>query len=482
MAKEHVHLIGIGGTGMAALAGLLHESGCRVTGSDTELYPPTSTLLESMGLEIFRGYDARNLDPIPDRVVVGNAVRRGNPEAEEVLDRRLPYASMPEVLEERFLAGRHSIVVAGTHGKTTTTALLAWILHHAGRDPGFLIGGLAANFDRPYRIGGGAAFVIEGDEYDTAFFDKGPKFMHYRPDTALVGTVEFDHADIYRDLEQVKRAFRWFVNIVPRRGLLVRHEDCETTREVTSAALSRVEGYGLVGGLWRAAEISTHPEGTRFTVLRGGERFAEVVLPMFGEFNVRNALSAVAAAVEQGLSAGEIVAGMATFQGVRRRLEVRGVADGVTVIDDFAHHPTAIAGTLKAVKARFPGRRVWAVLEPRSWSLRRSVFQDRLGMAFDDADEVVIAAVYGAEALAVAERLDPDQLARELSERGRPARCLPGVHEIVAFLGEACRPGDVVAILSNGGFGGIHQKLLEVLESRRPRDATSSSLSPADAS
>jgi UDP-N-acetylmuramate: L-alanyl-gamma-D-glutamyl-meso-diaminopimelate ligase len=466
MAQEHVHLIGIGGTGMAALAGLLHESGCRVTGSDTELYPPTSTLLESMGLTIHAGYDARNLRPVPDLVVVGNAVRRGNPEAEEVLDHRLRHVSMPQVLEERFLAGRHSIVVAGTHGKTTTTAMLAWVLHHAGQDPGFLVGGLPANFDRPYRLGRGAAFVIEGDEYDTAFFDKGPKFMHYRPDTALVGTVEFDHADIYRDLEQVKTAFRWLVNIVPRRGLVVRHEDCETTREVTQGALSRVEGYGLLGGRWRAARISGIPEGTRFTVLRDGERFAEPVLGMFGEFNVRNALAVAAAAAEQGLPAEEIAAGLASFRGVRRRLEVCGEADGVTVLDDFAHHPTAIAETLQAVRTRFPGRKVWAVLEPRSWSLRRKVFQDRLPPSFDHADEVVVAEVYGAGALPPAERLDPERLAHELRARGKRARFLPGVDAIVACLAAESRPGDLIAVLSNGGFGGIHGKLLAALEAR----------------
>jgi UDP-N-acetylmuramate: L-alanyl-gamma-D-glutamyl-meso-diaminopimelate ligase len=466
MAREHVHLIGIGGTGMSALAGLLHESGCRVTGSDTELYPPTSTLLESMGLTIHAGYDGRNLRPAPDLVVVGNAVRRGNPEAEEVLDRRLRHASMPQIVEERFLSGRHSIVVAGTHGKTTTTAMLSWVLHHAGRDPGFLIGGLPGNFDRPYRLGRGATFVIEGDEYDTAFFDKGPKFMHYRPDTALVGTVEFDHADIYRDLDQVKTAFRWFVNIVPRRGLVVRHEDCETTREVTQGALSRVEGYGLLDGRWRAAAISVTPGETRFTVLRDGERFAEPALAVFGEFNVRNALAVVAAAVEQGLTKDEIAAGLASFRGVRRRLEIRGEADGVTVLDDFAHHPTAIAATLQAVRTRFPGRKVWAVLEPRSWSLRRNVFQDRLPSSLELADEVVVAEVFGAGALPPAERLDPDRLARELTARGKRARFLPGVEAIVACLVEESRPGDVIAVLSNGAFGGIHGKLLAALEAR----------------
>ena len=466
MAKEHVHLIGIGGTGMASTAGLFQQAGCRVTGSDGPLYPPTSTILAGMGVEVFEGYDAAHLTPAPDLVVVGNAVSRGNPEAEEMLDRRLPHLSMAAAIEQRFLAGRHSIVVAGTHGKTTTTAMLAWVLHHAGRNPGFLIGGLPIDLEASYRLGKGPAFVIEGDEYDTAFFDKGPKFMHYRPDTALIGTVEYDHADIYRDEEEVRRVFRWLTNIVPRRGLLVRHEDCRTTVEVTSHAQSRVEGYGLSSGSWRASSIEHAPDGTRFRVTRDGLDFAQVALPMAGEYNVRNALAVIAAATEQGLSAREIASGLASFRGVRRRMEVKGDVGGVVVLDDFAHHPTAIAETLRAVKQRYPGRRVWAVLEPRSGSLRRNVFQSRLAEAFDHADEVVLAQVFGAEQLAPGERLDPDRLVADLAARGRPTRFLPGVDAIVAHLADRVRPGDVITVLSNGGFGGIHGKLLEALELR----------------
>jgi UDP-N-acetylmuramate: L-alanyl-gamma-D-glutamyl-meso-diaminopimelate ligase len=451
---------------MASLAGLLQESGCRVTGSDRDLYPPTSTLLESLGLEVHAGFDARHLKPAPDLVVVGNAVRRGNPEAEEVLDRRLRYTSMPRLIAERFLEGRHAIVVAGTHGKTTTAALLAWVLHHAGRDPGFLVGGIPVDFDRSYRRGRGPAFVVEGDEYDTAFFDKGPKFMHYRPDTAVVGTVEFDHADIYRDLGEVKRVFAWFTNIVPSRGLIVRHEDCETTREVTAKALSRVEGFGFDSGFWRAEGVRDDGDGARFRVTRDGRPFLEGSLRLSGDFNVRNALAVVAAAAEQGVPAREIASGLATFGGVRRRLEVRGEADGVLVLDDFAHHPTAIAETLRAVRRRFPGRRVWAVLEPRSWSLRRNVFQDRLGACFESADEVVLASVYRPEEIPPESRLDPDRLVRDLASRGRPGRFLPGVEEIVAYLAASAKPGDLVAVLSNGGFGGLHERLLGELESR----------------
>ena len=468
-AREHVHLIGIGGTGMAALAGLLHESGARVTGSDRALYPPTSKLLGGLGLDVRVGFDAANLRPRPDLVVVGNAVRRGNPEAEEVLDAGLAYTSMPRMLSERFLADRHAIVVAGTHGKTTTTSMLGWVLHRAGRDPGYLIGGLPLDLPYPFRVGTGP-FVIEGDEYDSAFFDKGPKFMHYRPDTALVGTVEFDHADIFRDLEQVKTVFRWFTNIVPSRGLLVRHEDCEVTREVTSAALCRIEGYGADSGRWRVMGLSDRgEEGTAFRILRDREPFGgEVVLRLGGEHNVRNALAVTAAAHEQGLDADTIVAGLSTFRGVRRRLEVRGEAAGVTVLDDFAHHPTAIAETLRAVARRFPGRKIWAVFEPRSWSMRRNVFQDRLPGAFAGADEVVLARVFGAEELPASERLDPERLVTDLAAAGRRARFLDDVEAIIEDLVRRCAPGDVVAVMSNGGFNGLHDKLLRALAGKSP--------------
>ncbi len=467
MAREHVHLIGIGGTGMASLAGLFHDAGCRVTGSDGPIYPPTSTILSAMGVDVHEGYDARNLDPVPDLIVVGNAVRRGNPEAEEVLDRRLPHLSMPAAIEQRFLEGRHSIVVAGTHGKTTTTAMLAWVLHRAGRDPGFLIGGSPQNFETSYRIGTGSAFVIEGDEYDTAFFDKGPKFMHYRPDTALVGTVEFDHADIYRDEAEVKRTFRWLTNIVPRRGLIVRHEDCANTVEVTSHAQARVCGYGLVSGSWRAEGVVHGANGATFRAVHDGRHVVDVSLAVWGDYNVRNALAVMAAATEQDLEPAAIADGLATFSGVRRRMEVKGEAGGILVLDDFAHHPTAIAETLRAVRQRYPGRRVFCVLEPRSWSLRRKVFQNTLPLAFDHADEIVLAEVFGADQLPPEERLDPGRLVADLERRGRPARFLPGVDAIVSHLVARARPGDVVAVLSNGGFDGIHERLLDAIAAKK---------------
>jgi UDP-N-acetylmuramate: L-alanyl-gamma-D-glutamyl-meso-diaminopimelate ligase len=375
---------------------------------------------------------------------------------------------MARLLAERFLAGKHSIVVAGTHGKTTKTSMLAWVLHHAGRDPSFMVGGVPVDFGRLYRLGSGPAFVIEGDEYDTAFFDKGPKFMHYRPDTAIIGTVEFDHADIYRDLEQVKTTFKRFTNIIPRRGLLIRHDDCETSREVTADALSRVESYGIDAGGWRAVGIHEGEGGLGFRIEREGRPFAELTLPQPGVHNVRNALAVTAAAAEQGLSADEIVAGLESFSGVKRRLELRGEVGGITVLEDFAHHPTAIAETLGAVRRRHGDRRICAVFEPRSWSLRRNVFQDRLAGAFGPADVVVLADVFGMADVPADQRLDPQRVVRELVAQGKDARFIPGVEAIVGRLADDLRPGDVVVVMSNGGFGGLIDKLLRALEARAP--------------
>jgi UDP-N-acetylmuramate: L-alanyl-gamma-D-glutamyl-meso-diaminopimelate ligase len=473
VAREHFHLIGIGGTGMTSLAGLLQAAGCRVTGSDRQLYPPTSEILRALRIEIEVGFDAARLEPSPDVVVIGNAVSRGNHEVEAVLDRDLPFQSMPALIAERFLRGKHPIVITGTHGKTTMASMLAWVLTEARRAPGFLIGGQPCNFDRSFRLAEGEAFVIEGDEYDTAFFDKGPKFMHYRPRTAVVGTVEFDHADIYADLGQVETAFRRFVNIVPGNGLIVRHEDCAVTRGVTAEALARVQGFGVESGSWRALDLHDSPDGIRFRVLHCEESFAEVRLRLSGVHNAMNALAVIAAAYEQGLDATEIARGLASFRGVKRRMELRGVVDGVTVLDDFAHHPTAIAATLGAVRHRFPGRRIWAICEPRSWSLRRNVFQERLVDALEAADEIVLAAVFGSAQIDEGERLDPDRLVAELGQRGRSARFVPGVDEIVSLVSRNAVSSDVVVVMSNGSFDGLHERILDTLgaRSRAPRTA-----------
>jgi len=450
---------------MTALAGLLHESGCRVTGSDQRLYPPTSTLLAAMELTVFEGFDPARLEPPPDLVVVGNAISRGNPEIEEVLDRRLAYASMPRVIADRFLAGRHSVVVAGTHGKTTTTSMLAWVLERAGRDPGYLIGGAPLGFERPFREGRGP-FVIEGDEYDTAFFDKGPKFMHYRPDTVVLGAVEFDHADIYRDLEEVCRAFRRLVRLVPRRGLLVHDADSPVVREIAAEAPCRAVGFGLEAGSWRAVGARETERGACFAIERDGAPFAEVGMLVSGRHNVRNALSACIAAHDLGLTADEIAAGLGTFPGVRRRLELRGDPGGIRVYDDFAHHPTAVALTVETVRRRHPDRRVWAVLEPRSWSMRRNVFQERLVASFDGADRAIVAGVFGAEALAPAERLDPERVVRDLRGRGIDADFGPTADDVLDRLLREARPGDVIVLMSNGGFGGLPARLVDALARR----------------
>jgi UDP-N-acetylmuramate: L-alanyl-gamma-D-glutamyl-meso-diaminopimelate ligase len=420
-------------------------------------------LLAELGLDVRVGYDRANLSPEPDLVVIGNAISRGNPEAEGVLDRGLPYTSMPGVIRERILPGRHSVVVAGTHGKTTTTSMLAWVLHQAGARPGYLIGGLPQDLPRSFDLGEGRPFVIEGDEYDTAFFDKGPKFMHYRPDTALLGTVEFDHADIFRDLQHVKSVFRWLTNLVPGRGLLVRHEDCAVTREVSAHALSRVEGYGLESGAWRAEEMVEGAEGIEFTLSHDGAMFGKVAMPVGGTHNVLNGLAVAAAAAELGLEREVICRGLSSFRGVRRRLEFRGEVNGVAVLDDFAHHPTSIGLTLQSVRNRYPGRRVWAVLEPRSWSMRRNVFQDRLVQAFADADRVVLTEVFGQNVVPEDLRLDVPRLESDLRQDGKEVWYLPNVDSIVQRIAGDAAPGDVIVVMSNGGFDGIHDRLLLAL-------------------
>jgi len=458
--------MGIGGTGMTALAGLLHKAGCRVTGSDRRLYPPTSLILAEMGLAVTEGFAPANLSPAPDLVVVGNAISRGNPELEDLLNRDLPYTSMAALVSERFLSDRHSIVVAGTHGKTTTTSMVAWLLAHAGRDPGFLIGGKPLNFERPFQTGTGREFVIEGDEYDTAFFDKGPKFMHYQPDTVLLGAIEFDHADIYRDIEEVERVFGRLVNLIPGRGLLVNYEECQRTVDVAAGAFSRVKGYGFTTGEWRACDLRYEDGVTHFRLLKGGHLFADVSMPTGGEYNVLNALAAAAAVHDLGVSATEIASGLSTFKGVSRRLEWRGEVDGVVILDDFAHHPTAIQATLEAVAKRFPERRIRAVLEPRSWSLRRKIFQLRLVEVFDAAADVVVAAVFNAQDIPDDQRLDTDRLVRELVQRGQSARFIADADSIASELAASAVPGDLIVVMSNGGFDGLPAKLLQTLRSR----------------
>jgi UDP-N-acetylmuramate: L-alanyl-gamma-D-glutamyl-meso-diaminopimelate ligase len=465
--NKHIHLIGICGTAMASLAGMLKERGFRVTGSDAAAYPPMSDFLRELEIPLAQPFDARNLDPQPDLVVVGNAISRGNAELEHVLDQRIPFCSLPQLLHDEFLRGKEVLVVAGTHGKTTTTSMLAWIFHSAGLQPSFLIGGIAENFGSSFHLGQGKHFIVEGDEYDTAFFDKGPKFLHYFPDSVILTSVEFDHADIYKDLDAVETAFKRLVNLIPRRGRIVAF-DGAADEATESASLERclakafcpVERYG--GGArsqWRVTDLRLETGRTTWSVLREGRAWANFEFPLAGEYNVWNATASAALAAACGIPKDEIAAALKTFKSVKRRLEVKAQVNGITVIDDFAHHPTAIAGTLRALRARYAGARLWAILEPRSNTLRRRVLQSDLARSLALADEVIVAGVFRSEAVPENERLELPALAAEIQKNGRPARLLADADAIVETIAPEMRSGDVVAILSNGGFGGIYEKL-----------------------
>jgi UDP-N-acetylmuramate: L-alanyl-gamma-D-glutamyl-meso-diaminopimelate ligase len=468
MQGGRIHLIGICGTAMASLAGMLKERGFDVRGSDAAAYPPMSDYLAELGIEVMQPFDVKNLEPAPDLVVIGNAISRGNLELEQVLNVRLPFTSMSKLVYDEFIRGHESLVVAGTHGKTTTTSMLAWIYRVAGRMPSFLVGGIAENFGKSFALDDGMDFIIEGDEYDTAFFDKGPKFWHYFPDSVILTSVEFDHADIYRDLEAVKYAFKRLTNLVPQRGRVIAWDGSDNVSECVEKALCPVERYGFKeDSHWRISDVSYGAEMTTWTVAREGKHWAKFEFPLAGEYNVLNATAAAALSAGYGVPAEKIAKALRTFRSVKRRLEVRAEVNGITVIDDFAHHPTAIEQTLTAVKTRYKGRRVWAVLEPRSNTLRRNVFQHELARSLAVADEVVMASVFfkTTDSLKPEERLDTDAVIAELARHGRKARTIATVDEIVEILGKELKSGDVVAILSNGGFGNIYEKLPARLKS-----------------
>ena len=461
-----VHLIGVCGTAMATLAAMLKRKGLDVSGSDQDVYPPMSDFLASERIPALSGYSAEHITGDLDQVIVGNAISRGNPELEEVLDRKIRYCSLPEAIREHFLWGARSIVVAGTHGKTTTTALTGWLLAHGGVDPSVLIGGIARNFGEhgsSYRIGRGRDFVIEGDEYDSAFFDKTAKFLKYLPDIAIVNNVEFDHADIYADFDAVALAFQRLVKLVPRRGLLLVGADSEGARALIPKAVSRVQTFGTGEDVeWQAHDIESTAHGSRFKVRRHGTPFGVFEMMLVGAHNVRNATAAIVVATEVGISAERIAEGLRLFAGVKRRLEVVGVADGVTVYDDFAHHPTAVAETIAGVRAAHPDARIWAVFEPRSASSCRRVFQADFARAFAGADEVILAPIFRST-LPESERLSIPELIHSLTCGGQSAREAASVDDIVTTIVREHRPGDLVVLMSNGGFGGIHQKLVRAL-------------------
>lgn len=455
---------------MASLAGMLQARGHRVTGSDENVYPPMSTMLQSLGITLFPGYAREHMTPSPDCVVVGNAIPRGNPEVEETLRRKLLYRSQAEILKEEFIRGRHSLAIAGTHGKTTTTSIAAWIIDQGGLDPSFLIGGVSQNFGVSFRVSDSDYIVIEADEYDTAYFDKGPKFMHYLPELAIVNNIEFDHADIYVDLEAVKLAFRRFMNLVPENGRLIAGWDSPNVRAVIESMGQRlfttVETFGFIqDAKWQLRNVDFSSDLSRFEVWRENEAWGEFETPLLGEFNLLNCLAVIVAADAWGIDKDKIQKALQTFKNVKRRAEVRGIERGVVVIDDFAHHPTAVRETLRALRTKYSRQRLVAVFEPRSWSSRLAVFQDDYAQAFSAADYVVIASVFDSKKVSEKGRaLDTGRLIESIAQQGKPAFALPGADEIVAHLVPQLREGDVVAIMSNGGFGGIHEKILTALK------------------
>jgi UDP-N-acetylmuramate: L-alanyl-gamma-D-glutamyl-meso-diaminopimelate ligase len=452
---------------MASLAGMLKQRGFHVTGSDAAAYPPMSDFLRGLDIPVAQPFDARNLEPRPDLVVIGNAISRGNVELEHVLDQRLDFCSLPQLLHQEFLRGKEVIVVAGTHGKTTTTSMLAWIFHSAGLDPSFLIGGIAENFGSSFHLGEGKHFILEGDEYDTAFFDKGPKFLHYFPDSVILTSVEFDHADIYKDLDAVETVFKRLVNLVPRRGKIIAFDgvaghasESPSLERCLAKAFCPVERYGVGShASWRITDVHLSSDRTSWTVLPNQQSGSDFEFPLAGEYNVWNATAAAAMAFSCGISREAISAALKTFKSVKRRLEIKAQVNGITIIDDFAHHPTAIAETLKALRARYPGSRLWAILEPRSNTLRRRVLQNDLARSLAIADEIIVAAVFRSEAVPENERLELPALAAQIESNGRRARLLPDADSIVKTVAPEMHSGDVVAILSNGGFGAIYEKL-----------------------
>lgn len=445
---------------MGSVAAALCERGFKITGSDENVYPPISIFLRKKGIALKEGYRAENIPADADVVVIGNAIKRGNPEVEAVLSRKLLYLSLPEVLKNYFLRGRHNLVVTGTHGKTTTTALLAWIMEKAGRKPGYLIGGLPTNFGQGARLNDSKYFVIEGDEYDTAFFDKRSKFIHYLPELVIVNNIEFDHADIFNNLDEIKLSFRRLLNIVPQNGMVVLNGDDANCVDVAKDCLAQMIEVGFSKNCaQRIRDVAYSSSGSRFKL---GEEIFEI--PLIGEFNVRNAAMAATAARFYDVSKTKIDNAFKSFSGIARRQEVRGEARGVKVIDDFGHHPTAIAHTLQALRHRYPGHRIWAVFEPRSNTTRRAVFQQRLSEALKAADGVFISQVAKLEQIPENERLNPEAVVNAIAESGRPAFYEENADAIVNRIVPMLRTQDIVAVFSNGGFDRIHEKLLDKLK------------------
>lgn len=461
---KNIYLIAICGTGMAALAGLLKKAGHSVTGSDTNIYPPMSILLNDAGIEIFPGYKKENIFKDIDLVIVGNAVSKTNEEVQAVIEAGIPYTSFPAALSQFFLEGKKSLVVTGTHGKTTTTSLLSWVLESSNRKPGFMVGGWLKNFDTNYQVSQGEYFVTEGDEYDSAFFDKGPKFLHYRPDASILTSIEFDHADIFNDLEQIKQVFRDYVGLMKPNGVMLVKSDDNNIREVIKSASCNIETYGYdEAAEWRIESYRFEKGFGHFSLAFKNQHRGDFELAMIGRHNVENAAAVAGLCFNLGLTKDEINEGFRTFKGVKRRQEIVGEKKGITVIDDFAHHPTAIDLTIDAVKKAYPGQKVWAVFEPRSATSRRKVFEDSFPNSFLKADRVIFSKVFAPEKIKEEELLDIEGVAASICELGGIADYIPQVDDIVEFITKNSKAGNVILVMSSGGFGGIHQKILENL-------------------
>lgn len=466
---HHIHIMGICGTGMAALAGMLKAGGYEITGSDKAVYPPMSHFLEGMGIIACDGYGPENLEPRPDLVIVGNVITRINPEAQALAKSRLPYLSFPQALAHFFIKSKTSLVVTGTHGKTTTSSLLASCLHRAERDPSFMIGGIVRDFDANFRLGKGNHFVSEGDEYDTAFFDKESKFLHYRPNIAIITSVEFDHADIFEDLEAIKRSFKKFVSLLPKDGLIIAHLDDKNVQEVVQNAPCEVQGYGQSKGLdWCLSDIRAEGGMTHFKVSRQGKAWAELMIRLPGSHNCLNGVAVSAVLHRLGLPIEQIQQGLGLFGGIKRRQEVRGIINNITVIDDFAHHPTAVRLTLDGLHKAYPKQRLITLFEPRTNSSRRAIFQQDYVDCFDSSAISFIREPVPLDGVAKSDLFSSEQLAKDLKNRGLQAESCPNTDSILKKLVPLLHQGDVVAILSNGGFDNIHTRLLEILEESAP--------------
>lgn len=462
---RHVHLMGICGTGMAPLAGIFKQRGFEVTGSDQNVYPPMSRFLDRLSIPVAAGYSPKNLNPTPGLVIVGNVITRQNPEAVELSRLDIPYLSMPQALRHFAMEGKKSIVVCGTHGKTTTSALVSWVLESAGLAPSFMVGGLPNNFQGSFQLGEGPYFVIEGDEYDTAFFDKGPKFLHYNPWTAIMTSIEFDHGDIYRDLNHVIESFRKFIQLIPPEGFLIANGDDPIIVEEAQRAKCRVIHYGLVNKVeYRAVDLTFRPKETRLKVLRGEEEYLTLRTPLYGRHNISNLLSAVVLADVLEIQKTTLLEAARSFRGIRRRQEIKGEKRGVLVLDDFAHHPTAVKETIRAVREKYKGRRLLAVFEPRSNSSRRNIFQDRYASSFDHADVVLIPEPPLMDKIAPSERFSSKKLVEDLRAKGSTATYHPTTAHLLEEIISLTRSGDVLLFMSNGAFDNLPGRVLKRLE------------------